>query len=118
MSTTSSKPPRSSGEVWLNRHQHRLYRLSTGEDKITPQLETIFATGRKAARRIDTAENRRFWAISGGRSPMPIFQSPDWGCAQPRKQGEAGIRCKPFKSRAEYRRGRYSDIARFAGNNR
>jgi hypothetical protein len=40
-------------KVWWNRHQNWLYRLSTGEEKITPELETIFATARKAARRIE-----------------------------------------------------------------
>ena len=40
-------------KVWWNRHQNWLYRLSTGEDKITPELETVFKTARKAARRIE-----------------------------------------------------------------
>jgi hypothetical protein len=40
-------------KIWWNRHQIWLERLASGEDKLTKGQTTIFATARKAARRIE-----------------------------------------------------------------
>lgn len=40
-------------KVWWNRHQNWLYRLSTGEEALKPEMKTIFATARKAAKKIE-----------------------------------------------------------------
>lgn len=40
-------------KVWWNRHQNWLYRLAAGEEKLSKDQEEIFATARKAARRIE-----------------------------------------------------------------
>jgi hypothetical protein len=40
-------------KVWWNRHQIWLEKLASGEDKLAKNMTTIFATARKAARRIE-----------------------------------------------------------------
>lgn len=73
-------------KVWWNRHQNRLFRIANGTEPLKPGQETILATAKKAARRIERKYGKKNlgwddfeWGLLSGRmSALSWVMGAEW----------------------------------------